>query len=120
MPFASATMFPCASCTSFGRSRLYVRVRPSRRRAAARPRADRTAAGPVAPPPAGGLRGLNRAGIHSSGSPYLKMSFETCAAFLVDALMTGARDNLRSPSARLVMGRVVDAGTGACDLWAPL
>ena len=74
------------------------------------------------PPPlfAGGLRGLNRAGIHSSGSPYLKMSFETCAAFLVDALMTGARDNMRSPSSRLVMGRVVDAGTGAFDLWAPL
>jgi DNA-directed RNA polymerase I subunit RPA1 len=68
----------------------------------------------------GGLRGLNRAGIQASGSPYLKMSFETCAAFLVDALMTGARDNLRSPSARLVMGRVVDSGTGVCDLWAPL
>ena len=83
-------------------------------------RADPRPPSPPLSSPAGGLRGLNRAGIHSSGSPYLKMSFETCAAFLVDSLMTGARDNMRSPSSRLVMGRVVDQGTGAFDLWAPL
>ena len=48
------------------------------------------------------------------------MSFETCAQFLVDALLDGEHERMESPSARLVMGRVVDSGTGAFELLAPL
>lgn len=68
----------------------------------------------------GGFRPMNRAGINAHGSPYLKMSFETCASFLVDALLSNEHERMVSPSARLVVGRVVDSGTGAFDLWAPL
>jgi DNA-directed RNA polymerase beta' subunit len=68
----------------------------------------------------GGFRPMNRAGINAHGSPYLKMSFETCASFLVDALLSNEHERMVSPSARLVVGRVVDSGTGSFDLWAPL
>jgi DNA-directed RNA polymerase beta' subunit len=66
----------------------------------------------------GGFRPMNRAGINAHGSPYLKMSFETCASFLVDALLSNEHERMVSPSARLVVGRVVDSGTGAFDLWS--
>ena len=44
------------------------------------------------------------------------MSFETAAHFLTDATLKGAADDLRSPSARLCVGRVVELGTGAVEL----
>ena len=52
----------------------------------------------------GGYRALNRMGIDSSASPFLKISFETAAHFLTDATMRGATDELTSPASRLVGG----------------
>ena len=63
---------------------------------------------------------MNRAGIMGQSSPYLRMSFETTTKFLTQALLRGEKENMTSPSARLVMGRVVDSGTGAFDLWQPI
>jgi DNA-directed RNA polymerase I subunit RPA1 len=60
------------------------------------------------------------AGIEAHGSPYLKMSFETTTKFLTSALLTGEHERMVSPSARIVMGRVVDSGTGAFDVMQPL
>src|SRR5256885_846918 len=77
-------------------------------------------------------------GITSHGSPYLKMSFETTTRFLTSAVLANEADSMVSAvsttethlfsptclnylqSARIVMGRVVDSGTGAFDLWQPL
>ena len=61
-------------------------------------------------------RRCNRIGIGSCVSPLLKMSFETAAHFLMSATMGGDRDDLRSPAARLCVGRVVDLGTGVMDM----
>ncbi|KXZ53087.1 hypothetical protein GPECTOR_8g79 [Gonium pectorale] len=64
----------------------------------------------------GGYRACNRIGIESSVSPFLKMSFETAAHFLTDATLRGSVDDLRSPAARLCVGRVVELGTGCVEL----
>jgi DNA-directed RNA polymerase I subunit RPA1 len=63
---------------------------------------------------------MNRAGIQTHSSPYLRMSFETTTKFLSQALLHGEHEAMTTPSARLVMGRVVDSGTGAFDLWQPV
>lgn len=68
----------------------------------------------------GGFRPMNRAGIEAHGSPYLKMTFETTTKFLTDAILAGEHERMVSPSARIVMGRIVDSGTGAFDLWLPM
>jgi DNA-directed RNA polymerase I subunit RPA1 len=64
----------------------------------------------------GGYRPCNRMGINSSPSPFLKMSFETATTFLMDATLQKQTDHLESPSARIVMGRIVEMGTGSFDL----
>lgn len=64
----------------------------------------------------GGYRACNRLGINSSPSPFLKMSFETATVFLMDATLQKQSDYLESPSARIVMGRIVEMGTGSFDL----
>lgn len=64
----------------------------------------------------GGYRACNRMGINSSASPFLKMSFETATVFLMDATLQKFSDYLESPSARIVMGRIVEMGTGSFDL----
>ncbi len=64
----------------------------------------------------GGYRACNRMGIESSTSTFLKISFETAAHFLTDATMKGTTDDLTSPASRLVVGRVVEMGTGCFDL----
>lgn len=64
----------------------------------------------------GGYQPLNRMGIEGSASPFLKVTFETAAHFLTDATLKGSTDDLASPASRIVAGRVVGVGTGACDL----
>ena len=64
----------------------------------------------------GDYRPCSRAGMETSTSPLLKMSFETAAAFLVDATLKGAVDELDSPSAKIVLGQVVEMGTGSFGL----
>ncbi|XP_068131545.1 DNA-directed RNA polymerase I subunit RPA1 [Hyperolius riggenbachi] len=68
----------------------------------------------------GVYRPLNRYGMQSCSSPFQQMTFETGYKFLKDATMTGAKDDLRSPSACLVVGKVVKGGTGLFDLKQPM
>jgi DNA-directed RNA polymerase I subunit RPA1 len=44
------------------------------------------------------------------------MSFETATQFLTSATMQGNTDTMAAPSARIVLGRVVEMGTGAISL----
>ena len=64
----------------------------------------------------GDYRPCSRAGMETCASPLLKMSFETATAFLTDATLKGSEDTLESPSARIVLGRVVELGTGSFGL----
>lgn len=69
---------------------------------------------------AGGYRPMNRLGMQSNVSPFLKMSFETTFEFLRAACLSGATDSLQSHSARLVVGNPTSTGTGSFDLLTPL
>ncbi|GLI64445.1 hypothetical protein VaNZ11_007716 [Volvox africanus] len=64
----------------------------------------------------GGYRACSRHGIESSVSPFLKMTFETATHFLTHATLRGSVDDLKSPAARLCVGRVVELGTGSMEL----
>ncbi|KAL6987100.1 DNA-directed RNA polymerase [Sarracenia purpurea var. burkii] len=65
----------------------------------------------------GGYRPMTRhGGIASSISPFLKMSFETASKFIVEAASHGMKDELESPSARIILGLPVKMGTGCFDL----
>ncbi|EFJ17302.1 hypothetical protein SELMODRAFT_233747 [Selaginella moellendorffii] len=64
----------------------------------------------------GGYRPLNRVGIVSNPSPFLKMSFETASQFLIDASLRRQVDELDTPSSRIIVGRTVGLGTGCFDL----
>lgn len=68
----------------------------------------------------GGFRALNRMGMAQVSSPFLQMSFETTAAFLTEAALAGEKDNLETPSAKLVMGQATGNGTGCFDLMVPV
>ncbi|XP_066505483.1 DNA-directed RNA polymerase I subunit RPA1 [Hoplias malabaricus] len=63
---------------------------------------------------------LNRLGIQSNSSPLQQMTFETSYKFLKQATMLGSCDKLNSPSACIVVGKVVKGGTGLFDLKQPL
>lgn len=65
----------------------------------------------------GGFIPFNRNGLKGAVSPFLKMSFETTVGFLNDAVMDGDWDDLKSPSARIVIGRTGKVGTGAFDVF---
>lgn len=47
------------------------------------------------------------------------MSFETTTDFMAKAAVARSSDRLKSPSARIVMGRVGNFGTGMFDLRQP-
>ncbi|KAI3425875.1 hypothetical protein D9Q98_007848 [Chlorella vulgaris] len=64
----------------------------------------------------GGYRACNRMGINACTSPFLKISFETAASFLVSATLHGDIDDLSSPASRVVLGRTVGVGTGSMGL----
>mgnify|MGYP000261700804 FL=1 len=64
----------------------------------------------------GGFRPCNRIGMESSTSPFLKMSFETATKFLVESTLKKQWDHLESPSSKIILGQVVDVGTGSFDL----
>ncbi|KAM7000703.1 DNA-directed RNA polymerase I subunit RPA1 isoform 2-T2 [Tautogolabrus adspersus] len=63
---------------------------------------------------------LNRHAIQSNSSPLQQMTFETSYKFLKQATMLGSHDQLVSPSACLVVGKVVKGGTGIFELKQPL
>ncbi|KAI9145348.1 hypothetical protein BKA69DRAFT_568048 [Paraphysoderma sedebokerense] len=68
----------------------------------------------------GGYKPFNRLGMESNPSPFLKMSFETTCHFLTSATLSGDVDNLKSPSSRLVLGKVVEGGTGSVEILQPI
>lgn len=68
----------------------------------------------------GGFIPFNRTGFKSITSPFMKMSFETTVGFLKDAVLDGDWDDLKGPSARIVVGRVGGWGTGAFDVLLPV
>ncbi|GAA5898151.1 DNA-directed RNA polymerase I core subunit RPA190 [Sporobolomyces salmoneus] len=61
----------------------------------------------------GGYKPFNRTGLSNNSSPFLKASFETTAAFVAEAALLGDFDNMVGPSARIVVGRTPESGTGA-------
>ncbi|KAE9573016.1 DNA-directed RNA polymerase I subunit RPA190 [Colletotrichum fructicola] len=63
---------------------------------------------------------FNRNGLRGNISPFTKMSFETTLSFLKDAVLDGDWDDLRTPSSRIVMGRLGRIGTGAFDVLTAL
>lgn len=64
----------------------------------------------------GGYRPCSRLGMENNPSPFQKISFETATKFLADATMRGTTDHMESPSSRLVLGRVVELGTGTTQI----
>ncbi|ORZ31924.1 hypothetical protein BCR44DRAFT_1539185 [Catenaria anguillulae PL171] len=68
----------------------------------------------------GGYKAFSRIGMGSNPSPFLQMSYETTCGFLTAATVTGDVDPISSPSARIVVGKVVEGGTGAFEVLQPL
>ncbi|KAF0467412.1 beta and beta-prime subunits of DNA dependent RNA-polymerase [Gigaspora margarita] len=64
----------------------------------------------------GTFKPFNRMGLASNSSPFLQMSFETTCSFLTNAVLNNDTDTLNSPSARLVLGKVVQGGTGIFEV----
>ena len=65
---------------------------------------------------AGGYKPMNRRGMEGSTSPFLQMSYETTASFMLDACIDGNADTLRAPSASIVVGQPAKVGTGCMEL----
>ncbi|AAS52294.2 ADR374Cp [Eremothecium gossypii ATCC 10895] len=61
---------------------------------------------------------FNRQGMESSTSSLMKMSYETTCQFLTKAVLDNEREELKSPSAKLVLGKLNSVGTGAFDILA--
>lgn len=68
----------------------------------------------------GTYRAFNRQGIDSSTSAFKKMSYETTCQFLTKAVLDGEREDLDSPSAKIVMGLLSNVGTGSFDIMTNL
>jgi DNA-directed RNA polymerase I subunit RPA1 len=69
---------------------------------------------------AGGFRPFNRLGMRNNASPFMKMSFETTVGFLREAVLEGETEEAKNPSAKLVLGRMGDVGTGGFGVFAPV
>jgi DNA-directed RNA polymerase I subunit RPA1 len=65
----------------------------------------------------GGYKAFNRLGMLSNPSPFAQMSFETTSQFLTTATLAGETDYLDSPSAGIVVGKVVGCGTGGFEVF---
>ncbi|KAF2676541.1 DNA-directed RNA polymerase I subunit RPA1 [Lentithecium fluviatile CBS 122367] len=68
----------------------------------------------------GGFTPFSRIGLKGNVSPFMKMSFETTVGFLREAVLERDWDELRNPSARIVVGALGRVGTGAFDVFAPV
>jgi DNA-directed RNA polymerase I subunit RPA1 len=62
---------------------------------------------------------FNRTGMKNSVSAFMKMSFETTVGVLKDSVSSEDREDLRNPSARLVVGNLSGVGTGSFDILVP-
>lgn len=61
---------------------------------------------------------FNRQGMETSTSSLMKMSYETTLQFLTKAVLDNEREELESPSARIVLGKLNNVGTGSFDVLA--
>lgn len=68
----------------------------------------------------GGFTPFNRMGLKGAVSPFMKMSFETTMGFVRDAVLEDDWDDLKNPSARIVVGKIGGVGTGAFDVLLPV
>ena len=66
----------------------------------------------------GSYLAFNRQGMETSTSSLMKMSYETTCQFLTKAVLDNEREELESPSARIVMGKLNNVGTGSFDILA--
>ena len=64
----------------------------------------------------GRFRGCNRISMECNASPFQQMSFETPMKFLRDSLIGRATEYMESPSANIMTGQLVKAGTGCFDV----
>ncbi|MFH4983311.1 hypothetical protein AB6A40_010020 [Gnathostoma spinigerum] len=67
----------------------------------------------------GAVLPFSRGAMSSSASPLQRMTFETTVGFMREALVHGESDFLSSPSARLVVGGLLNSGTSIFDLLVP-
>ncbi|XP_011298685.1 DNA-directed RNA polymerase I subunit RPA1 [Fopius arisanus] len=65
----------------------------------------------------GTFQPMSRKGMENSASPLQQMSFESSLTFLKTATLQGKRDDLTSPSSRLMLGQPCKTGTGAFDVF---
>ncbi|KAJ5711289.1 DNA-directed RNA polymerase I subunit [Penicillium malachiteum] len=69
----------------------------------------------------GGFKAFSRNGlVKDSTSAFARMSFETTVGALKEAVLERDVENLKGPSARIVVGRSGTVGTGAFDILAPV
>ncbi|GAA5924234.1 hypothetical protein JCM10213_004528 [Rhodosporidiobolus nylandii] len=61
----------------------------------------------------GAYKPFNRTGLSNNSSTMLKASFETTSGFIAEAALYGDFDTTVGPSARIALGKIVEAGTGA-------
>lgn len=61
----------------------------------------------------GTFQPLSRKGMENSASPLQQISFESSLAFLKSATLQGKKDDISSPSSRLMLGQPCKSGTGA-------
>ncbi|KAF2858906.1 beta and beta-prime subunits of DNA dependent RNA-polymerase [Piedraia hortae CBS 480.64] len=64
----------------------------------------------------GGYQAYSRMSYRDNPSAFMKMSFETTVGNLKDALLAGDADDLKNPSARIVVGKLGTVGTGGFDV----
>ncbi|CDO96408.1 unnamed protein product [Kluyveromyces dobzhanskii CBS 2104] len=64
----------------------------------------------------GNYLAFNRQGMESSTSSLMKMSYETTCQFLTKAVLDNEHEELNSPSAKIVMGKLNGVGTGSFDI----
>ncbi|CDF90606.1 ZYBA0S07-04940g1_1 [Zygosaccharomyces bailii CLIB 213] len=64
----------------------------------------------------GNYLAFNRQGMETATSSFMKMSYETTCQFLTKAVLDNDRERLQSPSARIVLGKLNNVGTGSFDL----
>ena len=64
----------------------------------------------------GRFRGCNRISMECNASPFQQMSFETPMKFLRDSLIGRMTERMDSPSANIMSGQLVKAGTGCFDV----
>ncbi|GMI28870.1 hypothetical protein TeGR_g3546 [Tetraparma gracilis] len=67
----------------------------------------------------GEYKPMNRRGMQEGSSAFCQMSFETTSSFMTEAAMKNQKETLQSPSANIVLGNPVKAGTGAFQCIVP-